>query len=849
MTKKVFISYAHKDESYRETLDEHLSILKMNGAIDAWHDRKIIPGQKWEGEISSHLEDAEIIIFLISSSFLASGYCIDVEARRAIEMSQEGKAKLIPIVVRACSWSGHELASFQGLPKDAIPVSSWGNEDEAWLDVVNGLEKHIDSFNPTVIKSTQVSHNGSPSVKDEIYEWLDDTEVVLTHRKVSKVKLSDIYVDVDLEDDPGSSGTNVEVIPSNRVFKNPSLYLIAGEEQQGKTSFLKEAYKNLLCFGSVVIYLDAKEIKKSNLDLLLGSALEKQYDGLTIDELEAISNKVLLIDNLDELGLNPKFRAKLLSDINTEFDHVIATCNLSFSFVVGEIAELGDYRKHEMLGLGHQRRAEIVEKWISLGIEECIGETELYQKSDELKGRLDAIIRKNIVPPKPIYVLMLLQMFEAYAQQNLDLTSHGHCYQQLVYKAFDNAGIPQNEVAKYLNVLTEISWKIYKNRGDLNREQLDSFFLEYGEIYLPVSQKVVMSKLQRSSVLTAPGYKAGFKYQYLFYFFVAKKIAESFDSDDQVKAEVDVLLNHLHREDYANILVFVTHHTKDSWVLDKIESVFSELFKDDEPAELSKNQLSFMDEFIAQIPDLIIEQREISEEREQHNKLLDQADRDDSESNEELESLDILASINKTFKGMEIAGQIIRNRHATLTRDALYELASHSAFAGLRFLNHFINISDVSKGEIIRFIEQKLREHPNLTNQDIQAHVKNAYLHLTYGVINGVVRKIASSIGSKEALVIYEQIEETEKTPALTLMKQAIELHFSRKLDVDGIEETAKKLKDNPVCIRILKEMVIQHIYMFPIGYKEKQQIAGLLDISVKGQRLMDIRKTGKGSI
>lgn len=847
MTKKVFISYSHKDEAFRETLDEHLSILKMNGVIDAWHDRKIIPGQKWGEEISSNLESAEIIIFLISSSFLASGYCMAIEARRAIEMSKEGKARLIPIVVRACSWSGHELAGFQGLPKDALAVSSWSNQDEAWLDVVNGLENHINLFKPTEVESRQVMNNCSPSVKDSVYEWIDDTEVVLTHRKVSKVKLSDIYVDVDLEGDLGNSATDIEVISSKRVFENTDFYLISGEEQQGKTSFLKQAYKNLIQSGCVAIYLDAKEIKKSNIDVLLESVLKDQYDNLTVSGLDEISKKTLLIDNLDELGINSKFRAKLLNDINSKFNHVIVTCDLPFTFVVGEIPELGDYRRHEMLGLGHRRRAEIVEKWVSLGIEECIGETELYHKSDELKGRLDSIIRKNIVPSKPIYVLMLLQMFEAYAQQNLDLTSHGHCYQQLVYKAFDNAGIPQGEVAKYLNVLTEISWKIYKNNGNLNREQLDSFFTEYGKVYLPVNQQVVMSKLQNSSVLTTIGYKAGFKYQYLFYFFVAKKIAESFGTDHEVQAEVDVLVNHLHREDYSNILVFVTHHTKDSWVLDKIESVFSELFKDDAPADLSRNQLSFMDEFVAQIPELIIEQREIREERDQRNQLLDEAEReDDLESDQDLAPLDILANINKTFKGMDIAGQIIRNRHATLTRDALYELASNGALAGLRFLNYFINISDVSKGEIIRFIEQKLREHPNLTNQDIQTYAQNAYLHLTYGVISGVVRKIASSIGSKEALVIYEQIEETEKTPALTLVKQAIGLNFSRTLDVEGVEETARKLKDNPVCTRILKEMVIQHIYMFPIGYKEKQQIAELLNISVKGQRLMDIKKAGK---
>jgi hypothetical protein len=120
-------------------------------------------------------------------------------------------------------------------------------------------------------------------------------------------------------------------------------------------------------------------------------------------------------------------------------------------------------------------------------------------------------------------------------------------------------------------------------------------------------------------------------------------------------------------------------------------------------------------------------------------------------------------------------------------------------------------------------------------------------MHLTYGVINGVIRKIGSSIGSKEALEIYSLIEENENTPAFSLIKQAIELQFNKSLSIESVEVCAKKLHDNPVCIRILKEMIIQHTYMFPVGYKEKQQLSAILGISIQGQRVMDIKKIGKG--
>ncbi|MBY4675209.1 toll/interleukin-1 receptor domain-containing protein [Marinobacterium arenosum] len=850
MTKKVFISYSHKDEAFRDALDEHLSSLRINGIINDWHDRKIVPGQDWDSEISKNLQESEVIIFLVSSSFLASGYCMELEAKKAMEMHENSSAILIPIVVRACDWAGHEFSKCQGLPKDTKPVASWDNEDEAWLDVVNGLKKYLSSFSPIRSIKNVPSSSEKISLNSQVYEWLDDTEVVLTHRKVDKVKLSDIYVTIDFAVEGEVAKNEMSVVSSSSLKRKKGFYLVSGEEQQGKTSLLKDLFKYFALSKKFVIYVDAKDIKSSDLNQVIQRAAREQYIGLEVEGALKECEIIFLLDNLDEIGLNQKFRSRFLKQVNDELGHVVITCHSSFSYVTTEIPELDNYIILEMLGLGHQRRAELVEKWISLGVEESIDDEELYSKCDELKERLDTVIRKNIVPAKPVYVLMLLQMFEAYAQQNLDLTSHGHCYQQLVYKSFDQAKIPPSEISKYINVLTELSWEIHKNGKGLNAHQLDRFFLGYGKTYLPVDQSDVVDRLRKSLILTDREYRVEFKYQYLFYFFVARKIAESYSTDKSIRDEVQELLRNLHREDYANILVFVNHHTKESWVLDEIKGVLSGLFNDDSPAELSKSQLSFMDEFIAQIPELIIEQREIREEREKHNKKLDFAEREKVEvESEDFESLHLLANINKTFKGMEIAGQIIRNRHASLTRDSLYDLASHGALTGLRFLNYFINISDVAKSEIIRIIEKSLMEHPNLTDDDIQASAKNAYLHLTYGVIDGVVKKIAASIGSKEAGQIYDLLESNENTPAITLLKQAIELKFSRSLDVQKIEMSTRKLKDNPVCSRILKEMVIQHIYMFPVDYKVKQQLANLLSISVRGQRLMDIKKLGKGAM
>ena len=842
MNKKIFISYAHKDELYKEELIEHMSGLRRAGIINEWDDRKIVAGQNWEEEISSSLTSSNIILFLISASFMNSDYCMGVEVKTALEMHERGEAQLIPIVIRAVDWSDSEISKIQGLPKDARPISSWENADEAWLDVISGLKNHIQNFEPKTTVVTSIVNSTEISCSKFINDWLVDTEIVLTHRKVNQVSLKDIYVipDIELE----SKDDLVDIKSSKYLLEEKGSYIISGEEQQGKTSLLKYLYRELLKEQYLPLYIDAKTIKKASIESEITKQLDLQYEDLTYLAFTSSKKIIILLDNIDEIGLNQKYKNKFLVDINLLTQRVYITCHSSYNYIYGDLPALDEYESIDLLGLGNKKREELVQKWISLGVEENIDEKELYTKCDELKSRLNGIIKKNIVPPKPIYILMLLQMFEANAQLNLELTSYGHCYQQLIYQSFDKANISKQDFDKYLNVLTELAWEIFKKENNLNPFEIELFFTNYCKSFLSIDKDQVLKKLISHSILNDNGINVGFKYPYIYYFFVGKKIAESYRDSDETKTKIEGLLSKLHREDYANILIFITHHTKDSWVLHEIKSVLDSLFEEHNEATLSKTQLSFMSDFMKAIPELIIEQREIQKERDDQNDQLDELER--KNDNEEGESLDILAKINQTFKGMEVAGQIIRNRHATLTRQSMEDLAKTGAFAGLRFLEYFIKISDTAKKEIIKLISTHLLEHPNISNKEIEKQAENAYLHLTYGIINGVTRKIASSIGSKEALEVYREMESKVGTPAFNLIRQAIDLQFTKTVNIDHITSCIKELQDNQVCLRILKEMVIQHIYMFPVEYKEKQQLSHLLGISIQGQRLMDSRKIGK---
>src|SRR5260221_6440409 len=115
MVIKIFFCYARKDASLLEKLKTHLSPLRQRDIIDVWHDRDISAGAEWEQEIKEHLNAAQIILLLVSSDFIDSNYCYSIEMERAIERHERREARVIPIILRKCSWDITPLAGLQAL--------------------------------------------------------------------------------------------------------------------------------------------------------------------------------------------------------------------------------------------------------------------------------------------------------------------------------------------------------------------------------------------------------------------------------------------------------------------------------------------------------------------------------------------------------------------------------------------------------------------------------------------------------------------------------------------------------------------------------------------------------------
>lgn len=166
---EVLVSYSHKDEKPRQALETHLSLLRRQGFISVWHDRRISAGTEWKQQISDHFDAAALILLLVSPDFLASDYCYDIEMKRALERHDAGTARVVPVILRPVDWQEAPFGKLQALPKDAKPISTWANRDQAFKNVVEGIRRTVRELHASkparvkaaVTETLQVKHRES----------------------------------------------------------------------------------------------------------------------------------------------------------------------------------------------------------------------------------------------------------------------------------------------------------------------------------------------------------------------------------------------------------------------------------------------------------------------------------------------------------------------------------------------------------------------------------------------------------------------------------------------------------------------------------------------------------------
>lgn len=147
-SKKVFISYSHKDSAHLERLRVHLKPLEKLGVVDVWDDTKIKVGNHWEKEIDAALHQAAIAVLIVSADFLASDFIVDNELPPILEKAQLDGTKIVPVILKPCRFSRDaNLSRFQALNPPDKPVHGMNESEQEviWDRLSQIIEAELDA--------------------------------------------------------------------------------------------------------------------------------------------------------------------------------------------------------------------------------------------------------------------------------------------------------------------------------------------------------------------------------------------------------------------------------------------------------------------------------------------------------------------------------------------------------------------------------------------------------------------------------------------------------------------------------------------------------------------------------
>lgn len=189
---KLFIAYSHRDQELRQEIENHLSMLKREAIIETWYDRQIEAGEEIDARIDAALESANVVLLLVSSNFLASDYCFEVEMQRAMAKHHAGTARVIPIILRPCDWQSAPFGKLNALPEDGRPVTKFSDHHEALAQVAAGIRRVAAALQPADVASREQAASAGGSRGEPASEQ--------SGRPRSGVKLRKRITDKDRDD-------------------------------------------------------------------------------------------------------------------------------------------------------------------------------------------------------------------------------------------------------------------------------------------------------------------------------------------------------------------------------------------------------------------------------------------------------------------------------------------------------------------------------------------------------------------------------------------------------------------------------------------------------------------------
>ena len=714
---------------------------------------------------------------------------------------------------------------------------------------------------------------------DNFQAYLEDIGVNFTHPMSDKICFDDVFVPFNLRDITENSHEhtriNVEVLTS-AIEADGILYHIKGNDRSGKTTLCKYFFERYYDQNLYPILLNGSDFtNNTRADKLLSiikSKIGNQYKSIT---KTPTSNKtdnydfVLIVDNFQYAGKgNVKYWKLLTSNLEALFSNIIIVGDSTISMEnLSANPPFENYNKYSIMPFGADLRSQLVEKWYSIGQDLSLeSKNGIRLKMDNANKNIKAILGKNIVPSYPFYILGILQSIEA-GNQNIshNYSLHGFYYEQLINTSLAKAIVNTKDISFYYNFLVLFCYNIFEQKlsnrtSAISIETFDEIYRMYCENFdidtTLIGIVQVKDTLKKSKLLVFDN-NVSVSEKYIYYFFVAKYIANNIDKKE-IQEVVTKLCDRIFNKEYSNIIMFVTHLSKHNWIIQTLLKNANSIF-DTYQESLLENDIKGINDLINDVPTQVIKAIDVDKERDSQLKLQteleerqDEFDKDetnyaDFSLDDDISDIDLVAKVNLAVKTIDILGQIAIKYWGELGKDIKYQIIEATYSVGLRTLSMYLTTMSDNKKELIEYIsnviiEDRLKKEStqwklnDIDRDEIKKISIKYILSLSFLASWAIINRVSYAVGDNRLMPTFEKILANHPQNSYKLINQSIKLNYPA-INIDIIKEYSNDLRTNPMCFKLLQNLVVRHLYMFDEDYKVKSQIEAFLKIKIGNQR------------
>ena len=673
------------------------------------------------------------------------------------------------------------------------------------------------------------------SLSTEFETKLNTLNIPLKHSKKKNLLLSDVFVFPDLE--PIDEEQSVVQYPNSEELidlvkdnENANV-LIEGEDQSGKTTLFFVLYSKLYEIGYNPIYLRGKYTKVTDVKQIIKKAIKEQYNKNDIDLFFQQSNRILFLDNFHKSPLNSKYRKNLLNNLSNQFDYIFISADNSIgsSIATEEATSLKKFDKYKLLPLGHEKRGELIEQWLRIGENVMTINEELLLKNTQARfDEINSLIGNRLMPSYPIFVLTLLQGLDAnIISQDFSQTSYAHVYYALITAGLVREGAKDNNIlTSYLNILKELAFYLFDKEAETFTEKdFEDFYITYEESYYKdFTSTQVLSTLSKANIIKYDDEYYSFSYKYIFFYLVAQKISSKVETHEKL---IEDLCENIHLEKNANILIFLSHHSKAQLLIDNIVFTSEIPFENSKPVTLDKNDefVCFISDFAKEIQNNIIEERDPKKEVKKDLQKRDKVERSNNHNTSDDDIMPPEAiEISQAFRSIKIIGQIVKNQSSDFEKEKLIELVEAAYSASFRFVGFFSDMLIRDKDQLIEAITEDIEEKTKDDKTIIEKAVRQFLQYISWRVCMDSFAGLMFSVGTKGRNELYETVAKNMGSTAAKIVTFAIKSYYER-ININELKQLFKDTENNYLAQSILKVYVRKHLYTNIIERRKRDQI------------------------